>query len=478
MTVDRTLEPVVEWIDKVGSEVATTLARFAINLDDFPIWPVWGDDETDLEIFVDDILASLTDQWGALLLEEVYPQGLSPARPSELMACAEIAAASGPRNALREELMSDVLAFTRAHDLSRWFGGLYDLPALWLMRQGTDVLIETANRQEKVPLESWLRFATSLGDLIATRLRESDAAKWKSLVDAWEARDRGDPIKIASLSTGHSKLIARKLLEEELLPQTSSVREAANDNGGLRVAARMMGSIPYQAIRTVLKAAADVPHRPSAELDALREELSFAMRALPESAYPYEQGVFAANWIRQHFSINPSSRCDPVQILAQLNVAISYQPFGPATLDALAIWGDAHGPGVIFNTNSRKLSSADQNLKRRPMLNSAAHELCHLVLDYRRTIAAVDILGSRMPADAERRANAFAAEFMLPAKTAYAMWRESELQQTREGLSKMLGRLSDRFDVSRTVAGWQLDHGLEGTNPEIVFLLDELLDRR
>lgn len=477
MTVDRRLEAVLDWIGEVNGEPVTTLARLSIVLGDLPVWPVWGDEDTDLEIFVDDLLAYLTRNWEELLLQQVYPRGLAPERPSLLYAAAERAASFGSRGSQKGDLMASVLDFANVHDLARCFGGLYGLPAFWMMRQGNDVLIETAGRIERVALADWLGFAGKLGDEIAKRLLTNDAQKWQSLTAAWQARDRADPVRIAALSTGQSIEIAGKLIEENLVPATTSVSEAANDNDSLRIAARMVGTIPYAAIQAVLSAAKAIPYTPSDTLDRLREQLAKAMQDLPEGTYPYAQGVHAAKWMRQAFGLDPHSRSNPISVLEDLGIAYWDKAIGAATLDALAIWGDAHGPAVIFNTSSRKLTAPFGKITWRARKICAGHELCHLVLDYRRTLAAIDILDSRMPLAAEQRANAFAAEFALPAQTAADLWRQSDAKETREGVSTILNRLSTRFAVSRMVAGWQLDHGLAGTSPEVVFILDELLDR-
>lgn len=477
MNAEAALDYVLKWIDAVDGAPVRTLARFAISLDELPIWPVWGDDETDLDIYVDDILAFLTVNWDALLLEQVYPQGLNPDRPSKVRAAAEWQVARGPRNTYSDDLLASTITFARSHDFARCFGGLYELPAFWMMRQGEDMLLETADRIERVPLADWVRFASDLGDRIAARL-EPDAEKWGALVAAWRTRDTADPVRIAALAIGQTAEVASQLMSEELIPHTDSVREAANDNDGLRIAARMVGGIPYHAIRAILIAAKSVPHRPSSDLDALREELEAEMAMLSESAYPYEQGVHAANWLRQRCNLSSEGRADPIATLRRYDVHLLQEHIGPSVLDALAIWGSAHGPAVIFNLASRRLTRNGGGISSRALKIIAAHELCHMVLDFRRTLAAVDILDSRMPVIAEQRANAFAAEFMLPAQTAVGLWRLSALPQTRDGLSSFLDRLSDRFDVSRVVAGWQLDHGLAGSNAEIVFLLDDLLDRR
>lgn len=476
MSDKATLNYVLKWIDAIEGAPVRTLARFEISLNDLPIWPVWGDEETDLDIYVDDILAFLTINWDALLLEQVYPQGLNVDRPSKVRDAAEWRVSRGPRNTYSNNLLASTIAFARSHDLARCFGGLYELPPFWMMRQGVDMLLETADRIERVPLATWVRFASDLGDCIAKRL-ESDFEKWGTLVAAWRARDVVDPVRIAALATGQSAEVAGQLIADELIPRTESVLEAANDNDGLRIAARMVGSIPYHAIRAVLTAAKSVPHKQSPALDKLREDLVAEMATVSEGAYPYEQGVHAANWLRRHCDLDSEARADPIATLEHYGVQLRQEQIGPSVLDAIAIWGSTYGPGVIFNLASRRLVGKGSRVSGRALKIVAAHELGHIVLDFRRTLAAVDILDSRMPVAAEQRANAFAAEFMLPARTAVTLWRQSELPSTRDGLFSFLNRLSIRFDVSRVVAGWQLDHGLAGSDAEIVFLLNDLLER-
>jgi uncharacterized protein DUF955 len=478
MTSDHNLKGRLRWVDKVEGERANTLARFVIELDDLPIWPVWGDDDSDLEVFVDDLLSYLTDCWAVLLLRQTFPFPLDAERPSLLRAGAERAAARGPRDGRSEQLLAAAISFSQVHDLSRCFGGLYELPAFWMVRQEQDFLIETADRLERVSLGSWIRFATELGDEIAERLIKRAPDKWQSLVNSWHDRDTGDPVRIAALATGQPKEVADQLIKDGLVPSVASVNTAANDNDELRVAARMVGAIPYGAIKTVLSAAKAIPHRPSQTLEALGRRARNEVTNLPESAHPHEQGVHAARWVRQEENLDATARADPLGTLSRHSVQMIQNDIGPATLDALAVWGPTHGPGVIFNLGSKRLRAVGGRPPLRRLKVLAAHELCHLLLDHERTVAAVDILGGRMPVASEQRANAFAAEFLLPAQTAVVLWRESELAHSRDGVDMFLNRVSDRFDVSRLMAAWQLDHGLAGSSPDIVFWLDELFPSR
>jgi len=73
---ERQLRSLLNWIDDIGGETFVTLADFSIALGGLPIWPVWGSDDTDLEIFVDDLLSWLTECWKPLLLRQSYPNAL------------------------------------------------------------------------------------------------------------------------------------------------------------------------------------------------------------------------------------------------------------------------------------------------------------------------------------------------------------------------------------------------------------------
>jgi hypothetical protein len=60
----------------------------------------------------------------------------------------------------------------------------------------------------------------------------------------------------------------------------------------------------------------------------------------------------------------------------------------------------------------------------------------------------------------EQRANAFAAEFLLPATVAATEWRDAGSPLDRGGLSRLLKRLSMRFGVTYIVVSWQIEHGV------------------
>lgn len=93
-------------------------------------------------------------------------------------------------------------------------------------------------------------------------------------------------------------------------------------------------------------------------------------------------------------------------------------------------------------------------------------------------LSAVDILHNRMPLDSERRARAFAGEFLLPGREAARIWTEADSPNSVEALKDMLKRLCVRFGVTPSVAAWKLDHGLKEQDVDINALLDAIVPQR
>ncbi len=107
------------------------------------IWPVPNEPEHQLEIQIDDLFSYLVEFWKPLLLRQTYPLALSPIRPSLLGRDVTKRWEDMPQEQIDEEA-TEIDAFEEAHDLSRAFGGLFDLPPLWLIRESDRVICDTA----------------------------------------------------------------------------------------------------------------------------------------------------------------------------------------------------------------------------------------------------------------------------------------------------------------------------------------------
>ena len=121
----------------------------------------------------------------------------------------------------------------------------------------------------------------------------------------------------------------------------------------------------------------------------------------------YEQGYYLAEQVRKHLG-NPDGHLDVEELLRAHHIGIEQLEIPDPDIDGGAVWDDTHGPVVVVNSAS---SRAREVGGRRMVL---AHEFCHLVND-RKAAARLKIMsGAWAPPVLERRANAFAAELLLP----------------------------------------------------------------
>lgn len=182
------------------------------------------------------------------------------------------------------------------------------------------------------------------------------------------------------------------------------------------------------------------------QLDALQRQLGPSSRGAAHS-----QGYALAEQVRSLLG-NVDHAFDVEGALQKLGVAILDDELSDPRVDAATVWDDEHGPVIVVN------SLADRTVRwaRRMAL---AHEFCHLLID--RAAAAPLMIASSpwAPALLERRANAFAAELLLP----------------KAGILRSLGnsiriagvdaagrkQLMDEFQVGSTVCNHQLENRLK-----------------
>ena len=79
-----------------------------------------------------------------------------------------------------------------------------------------------------------------------------------------------------------------------------------------------------------------------------------------------------------------------------------------------------------------------------------AHELCHLLLDTKGSLPVAEVLGGSVPNAPEERANAFAAEFLLPESAAGLAYT------TSANVQDALNSLTYKYGVTKTLAAWQI----------------------
>jgi Zn-dependent peptidase ImmA (M78 family) len=136
-------------------------------------------------------------------------------------------------------------------------------------------------------------------------------------------------------------------------------------------------------------------------------------------------------------------------------VAVHTQPFGTRDLEAIAVWGD-RGPAILVNA-----ASDIRPAHRFGLRFVLAHELGHLLADRVGALPAAEVLGGRIVPEVEQRANAFAAELLLPREAAAGMYRQAT------SLEAAVRSLVEHFDVSRLVAKTQIKNSNVASAPDL-----------
>ena len=188
-----------------------------------------------------------------------------------------------------------------------------------------------------------------------------------------------------ALSIGRDLSSAAKLVAEKVLEVPKSFSEAVNDNDELRIAARMAGPMPLIQIKSVIK---EVRTCRSRNAPKLQEIVAAAMQFIETNglidARPYVQGNALAIWLRRNLKLSANRTVDPINVLEQqFSVDVRVVNFGIQSLDAIAVWGPKHGPGVLLNQTSKRIHRAANIWRNGALRVTAAHEICHLLLDFK-----------------------------------------------------------------------------------------------
>lgn len=447
-------------LTEVSPSKAPLLCALSVSANGEAIWPASGDAEQTVEIALDDLFAHLVQFWKPLMLRQIYPCDFTPDRPSRLLAEAERRWKDVPQEQTDDEA-SELDEFEEAHNLALAFGGIFDLPPLWLVRQNDEMLCDNGKQFLAIPYDDVRAELTRIGDGIAERLIKLSPEKWGRIVEGWKQRDRASQADLLCWAASIQANIAAKLIADGMITPPSSFEDAANDNDELVIAARMAGALPYEQIVEILDVARSFDRRSAPALESLSAKAVELLDRL-RSHVSFAQGEALAILAREELGVGSGERVNVFESLETLGVEVRVDAVGPETFDGLAIAGPRHGPAAFVNANAGRvrngsLTDLDDNVGARVNL---AHELCHLLVDREHPMSAVDVMRSRMPSAVEARARAFAGEFLLPSASAAAMWNEADGPVEIEALTAVLQRLHDAFGVSFSVASWKIEHGV------------------
>lgn len=126
-----------------------------------------------------------------------------------------------------------------------------------------------------------------------------------------------------------------------------------------------------------------------------------------EGELDYRQGYGLATQLRGLLS-NADSYLDVEKLLAELGVVVQVEALGDSQVDGIVAWNDGCGPLILVNSAGRYFGA------RWSLRMTLAHELCHLLVDRNQARAVMVASTPWAPPVLERRANAFAAELLMP----------------------------------------------------------------
>jgi len=399
-----------------------------------------------------DLLAFLAENWVFLKMEQTYPVGLKPRMPHLLRHAAtdrwELEKRSGIIADSRVEAEEeDVFGFECRHDLAFALEGKW-VPSAFVLREGNHMLISGDGFFGRDKCSSVMTLLKNLGDEIAERLRGIDESVARLRLAEWEQREkRPFSLEFASLVTG----VPVNFLDEISGNKGADIN--LNDNKPdiqdtvFMAAARMAygASLSTRSTAAILSIIAKTPKCVPTDLRALRSEAQDKLNALSAGLSAAEEGRLLAEWARER--ILPSqiekNRPDLEAVFTRWKIPKYDLGLSHDGVDAILCWGDGHGPVVIINSISAR------NKKLSGLRAALAHELCHLLFDLDNYLPLAEAISGNSDDWLEKRARAFAAEFLFPRYMC-------EQRFNNEPLVNFINELAFEFDVSSEVVAWQL----------------------
>jgi Zn-dependent peptidase ImmA (M78 family) len=413
-----------------------------------------------------ELLEFLASRWSYLTTEQTYPAGLVPEEPRELRRKLQRALRDTWNEDEGDRLDEAVFRFEECHDLARGLHGI-TLPSVLVVREGQRAWITTEDEAKLYPLDEVVRNLETIAEILHRRLSSGRRTpRSDKAIAAWLNREKVSSKQLIRLATGLSVNDFSNALPADNL----EFWELAGDTGAdseIAAAARLSNASGHFAEKDrveIIGYIKALERADTAKLDALSESLNGKFESCL-GKQPFEQGYSLAAEVRFLLGLEKLKKVELVEIFDDLNIEIIEEKLSQ-DIDAVGCWGPRHGPAVVLNVNGRH-SSSDGGKRA-----TLAHELCHLFVDRSRSLPLTEVLGGRSPIVPERRANAFAAELLLPrsdAKEFYAKHRD---------VTTALDALTHMFGVGKVLAANQLRNSRPNkiTIPEIQ-VLDKIISQ-
>ncbi len=427
----------ITWTDDPRARTAAehTQGELCVELDGHL---VWGECVSGIQRGVSwtwiELLERLATSWKYLKWEDFGPFGMTE-HPRDLRQ------AAGFRwqkvsEAQREAEEWELYRYEERHDLAQALGGLH-LPSLWLVRRGNQMLVSCRRIDAMLPVDQALQTLAGLGDAISDRLLNCGDERATIARRTWTERAKSDPEKFTEIVSGRDRDYLRLVRGGRTSEEVFGIGSSLVPNELLAAARMTPRELPTEDMAKILDQICSLSRVAVTRLDEWSQELLPLVGARQR---PHEQGYAAANWLRGQCELPGGSAVDLETLYRSLGIRVLDVSLKSEVLEAVAVWGPAHGPGVLINI-SRTRSSTKPGRRF-----SMAHELCHLLLDRSSARPLVDVMvgpGTRGDDEVEKRANAFAAEFLLPRS------QLPELFTTTENLTETAEGIVNRFQIGR-----------------------------
>jgi Zn-dependent peptidase ImmA (M78 family) len=406
----------------------------------------WGNINSDTEEIIPvkwswiELLDFLTESWPYLVYEEVYPIDVKPSTPGEVREKAKFRWQNMPEDiSLQEE--KELYFFEESHDLSKGLNGIH-LPTVFLMREGNYMWVGAPGHYSLRPVNEVMETLESFGDLLSTRIGHLDTPRAQWLAERWKKRNEIEENRLLSLITNLSPQDILQIQGEGTLDVVWEYDSSCVEKfeiTELQAAARMISNKSNeQTLVFILDEIRRIEHIDTPDLEKLSQNATAFLEEF-ESYKFYEQGYALANWLRgQSGIISTSGKVEPYQLLTHWNIIVKELDFHDSNFDAVACWGPRHGPAILLNRQG-------MHHKRVTGKHSTyAHEICHVLIDRKGFLPLAEVFGGNLPWGAEQRANAFAAELLLPRFIA----TEHVKRHPNKSIESICKQLSSKYKVS------------------------------
>ncbi|MDC6378853.1 ImmA/IrrE family metallo-endopeptidase [Pseudomonas graminis] len=419
--------------------------NLALWLGDTLVWSEGADaDEKPVVWSWVNLLEGLGRVWPWLTLEEGYPIPIHPEHPGKLDAVLS-ERWDGMVGLQRDDEEDLIFDFNHRHNLALLVRGI-SLPRVMVMREGNEMVLWSPARSQpvRIPLSEFIRIFEAFGDCLSHLLTDSTRDLAVLARKRWSERAE-KTLEYKTQGALESEEPEVKHFFETLNYASDA---AANDDlyadDEVRAAARMTAK-KFMAVDRVkvLEAIQNIRPRKTPILDQLSQSVPDASEYSPIA---FQQGYWLAIWLREELQLG-AGNVDPRKIIEGWGIEIFDIQVDPE-ICAVAVWGRHHGPGVILNKTKNSRASGINGCRA-----TLAHEICHLIYDRERSLPVADVMGGFGPQFAEKRANAFAAEFLLPRASA-----ASEVGNSTDDIVVIAKKLERRFGVSRAIVRHQIQN--------------------